>query len=377
MNWKVPLFEMYWDEQDINAVTDVIKRGSYWSTGPEIKKLEENIAGYIGKKYSLSFNSGTSALHNLLQSYGITKGDEVIVPSFTFIATANTVALTCAKPVFAEIEDQSYGLDAQDVLEKITDKTKAIIPVHYGGAPCRDTIELQKIAEDNNLLLIEDAAESLGAKINDEMVGSFGDAAMFSFCQNKVITAGEGGIVVTDEKKIFERLKLLRSHGRFEDKKEYFSTTDELDYIQVGYNTRMSSMSAALAISQFKKIDKIIKMRREKAEYYTKQLSKIDGIKLPVDTKSMHHIYQIYTIQLENKKSRDGLKNHLEKSGIMTKVYFEPIHLKTFYRKEFGCQTGDLPITEEIAGKVLSLPIYPTLNNKEIDYICDRIKEVF
>jgi len=375
MNWKVPLFEMYWDEQDINAVADVIKRGSYWSTGPEIKKLEESIAEYIGKKYAVSFNSGTSALHNLLLVYGIKKDDEVIVPSFTFIATANTVALTGAKPIFVEIEDQSYGMDAQDVAKKITKKTKAIMPVHYGGAPCKDTEELRKIAVDNNLLFIEDAAESLGSKMNNEMVGSFGDAAMFSFCQNKVITAGEGGIIVTNDKKIFDSLRLLRSHGRLEDEKEYFSTTYELDYIQVGYNTRMSSMSAALAISQFKKIDKIIKMRREKADYYNEQLSEINSIQLPKEFKDIQHIYQMYTIQLSDKKRRDGLKNHLEKAGVMTKVYFEPIHLKTFYKQEFGHKSGDLPITEEIADKVLSLPIYPTLGNKEIDYIYNSIKE--
>ena len=342
MNWKIPLFKMYWDEQDINEVSDVIKRGSYWSTGPEIKKLEENIAKYIGKKYALSFNSGTSALHALLIAYGSKKDNEVIVPSFTFIATANTVALTGAKPVFAEIEDQSYGLDAQDVSGRITKKTKAIMPVHYGGAPCRDTKELHKIAVENDLLFIEDAAESLGSKMNNKMVGSFGDAAMFSFCQNKIITAGEGGIIVTDDKKIFEKLKLLRSHGRLEDKKGYFSTTDELDYVQFGYNSRMSSMSAALANSQFKKIDKIIKTRREKAKYYTEQLSMIHSIKLPIEPKNIHHIYQMYTIQLKDNKQRDQLKNHLSKAGIMTKVYFEPIHLKTVYRKEFGCKKGEL-----------------------------------
>ena len=377
MKWKVPLFKMYWDEADIKAVADSIKRGSYWSIGPEIIKLEEKIAGYIGKKHAVSFNSGTAALHLLLLAYDIKKGDEIIVPSFTFIATANTVALTSAKPVFAEIEEQSYGLDADDVSEKITDKTKAIMPVHYGGAPCKNIRELREIAEDKNLLLIEDAAEALGSKMNNKMVGSFGDASMFSFCQNKVITAGEGGIIVTDDKKIYEKLKLLRSHGRLEDKKEYFSTTDELDYIQLGYNCRMSSMSAALAFSQFKKIDKIIKMRREKAKYYNKQLAKINSISLPKESEDIYNIYQMYTIQLSDKKQRDYIKNHLEKAGIMTKVYFEPIHLKTFYKKEFGCKKGDLPVTEEIAGKVLSLPIYPTLNNKEIDYICSNIKECF
>ena len=166
-------------------------------------------------------------------------------------------------------------LDPEDVIEKITNKTKAIIPIHYGGGPCKNIKALQEIAEDHHLILIEDAAESLGAKIHNRRVGTFGNAAMFSFCQNKVITGGEGGIVVTDSKTIGEKLKLIRSHGRVESKEGYFATTQEFDYIQTGYNYRLPSINAAFVLSQFKKFNKIIQMRREKAAYYTKKLSKI------------------------------------------------------------------------------------------------------
>lgn len=374
MNWKIPLFNIYWDEEDIELVTSVIKRGSYWSTGPEIKELEMEIAQYIGRKYAISCNSGTSALHAVVLAHEIGKGDEIIVPSFTFIATANAVILPGAKPVFAEIEEQSYGLDPEDVKEKITNKTKAIIPVHYAGRPCKEIKALREIADDHGLLLIEDAAESLGSKIYQKMVGTFGHSAMFSFCQNKVITAGEGGMIVTDSKDIYRKLKLIRSHGRLENKEEYFSTTKELDYIRVGYNYRMSSITASLALSQFKKIDKIIRLRREKANYYNKKLSKINKIKTPMESKDYYHVYQMYTIQLDDNKSRDKMQQHLTNADIMTKVYFEPIHLKTFYRKEFNYKEGDLPKTEQIAKKVLTLPLYPTLANKEIDYIVDNIR---
>jgi len=377
MNWKIPLFKMYWDEQDIKAVTEVIKRGSYWSTGPEIKELEEKIAQYIGRKYAISCNSGTSALHAAILAHKIGQGDEIIVPSFTFIATANTVVLTGAKPVFAEIEDQSYGLDPKDVKERITKKTKAIIPVHYGGAPCKEIRALREIADDHKLVLIEDAAESLGSKRNNKMVGAFGHSAMFSFCQNKIITAGEGGIIITDSKDIDQKLKLIRSHGRLENKEEYFSTNKELDYIQAGYNYRMSSLSAALALSQFKKINKIIKLRRKIADNFNRKLSKIKKIKIPMDSKDLYHIYQMYTIQLEDIKSREKLRQHLTKAGVMTKVYFEPIHLKTFYKKEFNYKQGDLPKTERIAEKVLTLPLYPSLTNKEIDYMINNIKKCY
>ncbi len=373
MNWKIPLFEIYWEKDDIESVSKVIKRGNYWTTGPENVQLEKKIADYIGLKYALTFNSGTSALHADLLAHDIQAG-EVIVPSFTFISTANSVILANAKPVFAEIEDESYGLDPEDVKEKITKKTKAILPVHYGGAPCKGIKALRDIADDHNLLLIEDAAESLGSKIDKKMVGTFGDSAIFSFCQNKIITAGEGGLTVTDSKQVYEKLKLIRSHGRFEGKNNYFSTTNEFDYIQLGYNFRMPSISTALALSQFKKIDKIIKMRREKAKYYDTKLSMIKKLTPPAQIKGHFHVYQMYTIQLNDEMSRVKIQKNLTKAKVMTKVYFTPIHLTTFYRKKFNCKKGDLPITEEISKKVLTVPLYPTLTIKEMDYIIENIE---
>jgi perosamine synthetase len=241
MKWKIPLFKSYWEDDDIGSITDVIRRGTYWATGPEVEKFEHDIRNFIGTKYALSFNSGTSALHAALLAHEITSGD-VIVPSFTFIATANAVVLAGAKPVFAEIEAESYGLDLEDVKQKITKKTKAIIPVHYGGGACKEIQALREIATDNNLLLIEDAAESIGSKFFSKMVGTFGNSAMFSFCQNKVITSGEGGAIVTDSRDVHEKLKLIRSHGRLENQNDYFTTTNEFDYVQVGYNFRMSSI---------------------------------------------------------------------------------------------------------------------------------------
>jgi len=373
MNWKIPLFEAYWEEDDVESVANVIRRGRYWTTGPEIEQLEKEIANYVSKKYALSFNSGTSALHAVLLAHDLTNG-EVIVPSFTFISTANSVVLAGAKPVFAEIENESYGLDVEDVKEKITSKTRAILPVHYGGAPCKNIKALKEIANDYNLLLIEDAAESLGSRIKNEMVGTFGHSGMFSFCQNKVITSGEGGIIVSDSGEIYQKLKLVRSHGRVENENDYFSTTKELDYIQAGYNYRMSSITAALALSQLKKIDKIIKLRRERAKYFNKILSKIKGIKIPMELQDHYHVYQMYTIQLEDSKIREKLRQSLTEAGIMTKVYFNPVHLKTFYRENFNYKQGDLPKTEKISGKVLTLPLYPKLNNKEMDYIIEKIK---
>ena len=373
MKWKTPLFKIYWDENDVKSVEKIIRRGNYWTTGPEISKLEEEISKYIGIKYALTFNSGTSALHAGLLAHKITDG-QVIVPSFTFISTANAVVLAGSKPVFAEIEDETFALDPEDVKEKITRKTKAIIPVHYGGMPCKNIKALREIAEDKKLVLIEDAAESLGSKINGKMVGTFGDSSIFSFCQNKIITAGEGGIMVTNSKEVYNKLKLIRSHGRVENKQEFFSTTKKLDYIQLGYNYRMSSISAALVLSQFKKINKIISLRRKIGKYYNKQFSKIKEIKTPIDNNELNNVYQMYSILLRDKNTRNKIQRKLEKVKIMTKVYFNPIHLETFYKEKYDYRVGDLRKTEEISNKILTLPMYPTLTNVEVNQIVNEIK---
>ena len=371
-DWRIPLYKIYWDEEDKKSVMKVIERGSFWAIGPEVEEFEKLVADYIGRKYGVSFNSGTSALHAILLAYDLKAGDEVIVPSFTFIATANAALFVGAKPAFADVEEETFGLSSSDVQEKITRKTKAIMPIHCGGLPCHIK-ELQEIAEDNELILIEDAAESLGASVDGRKVGLFSDSAVFSFCGNKVITTGEGGIIVTDSKKIWERLKLIRSHGRLEVE-PYFATIKSLDYITLGYNWRMSSITAALGFSQMKKLEKVIEMRRRNVEYLEGKLSKISSIELQNPPKGYFNVYQMYTIRVKGGKDvRDALKEHLAKKGIMSKVYFDPVHLTSFYRRKFKHKKGDLPVTEKLSEEVLTLPMYPTLLDDEMDYIAKSI----
>jgi perosamine synthetase len=372
MNWKIPLFKIYWDEDCVREVNEVIKSGMNWAVGSKVKEFEEAISRYIGVKYTVSFNSGTSALHALLLAHKIGPGDEVIVPSFTFIATANVALFVGAKPVFADIEEETFGLDPQDVNERITEKTKAIITVHYGGCPSK-LKELREIANDHKILLIEDAAEAFGARIGNLKVGAFGDSAMFSFCQNKVITTGEGGAAVTNDERIYERLKLIRSHGRLEDQ-QYFSSTQAGEYVELGYNWRLSNILAALGLAQMRKVDEIIKMRREKARILTKKLSRMNNIMPPKPPEGYFHVYQLYTVRV-SVDLRDALMKHLTEKGIMSKIYFSPIHLTMFYRKKFGFKGVELPVTEKISKEVLSLPIYPTMTNDEIDYIVKSIGE--
>ena len=371
MSWKIPLFKIYWDEDDVNNVKNGIESGMNWAVGPQVEEFENLIKEEIGTKYAVAFNSGTSALHSLLMAHNISKGDEVIVPSFTFIATANSPLFVGAKPVFADIEEDTLGLDPQSVNEMITDKTKAILPIHYGGCPCKIR-EIKEIAEDHDLILIEDAAEAMGAKIGDKNVGTFGDSSILSFCQNKIITTGEGGAVVTDSQEIYEKLNLSRSHGRLEHA-NYFTSLDPFDYIELGFNFRMSNLTASLGIAQIRKLNKIISMRREKSALLTEKLNEINGINPLVPPKDYYHVYQLYSA-LTHK--RDEFMRHMADSGIMTKVYFDPIHLTHFYKNvlKYECE---LPVTEEISKKVVTLPMFPDIKESEIDLIVQEIKNFY
>ncbi len=373
MDWRIPLFKIYWDKDDIAAVNKAIKRGMNWAIGPEVTEFEERLAAYLKVKYCLAVNSGTSALHVILVAYGIGPGDEVIVPSFTFISTVNAVLFVGAKPVFADIEEKTYGLDPKDVERKITPKTKAIIPVHVGGIPCLIE-EISDIARKHKIILIEDAAEALGARVGETKVGSIGDAAILSFCQNKPITTGEGGAVVTNSEEIFNKLKLIRSHGRLETKGlNYFTTTQYMDYVTLGYNFRMSNITAALGVAQLKKLDKIVEMRRDRAHLYDNALSKVENVVTPQEPPGYYHVYQMYNI-LVPAKLRDGLIQRLSENGIMSKVNFYPIHKTHFYKNELKYNIT-LPVTEKVSSQVITLPLYPKISRKEINDVTNCIAD--
>ena len=374
-SWKIPLYKIYSDDEDINLITKIIRRGSAWAIGPEIEEFENAIKNYVGTDYCAVLNSGTSSLHATLLAFGLGAGDDILVPSFSFVSTANSVLFTNATPSFVDIEETTFGLNPKLISEKISASTKAIIPMDYGGQSCKID-EINKVARDEKLLLIEDAAESLGASINNNKAGSFGDAAIFSFCGNKVLTTGEGGAVVTNSKEIIEKIKLIRSHGRF-DKINYFENTENSTYQDLGYNWRMSSITAALGISQLNKLDKIIKMRQKNAAFISSKLKKFPQIITPISPDGYEHIYQMYTIRLATNKMRDDLKNHLLAKRIFSKVYFEPIHLTPFYREKFNFKEGYLPVTEQISRQILTIPLFPNMTMEEKNYLVDSISEFF
>lgn len=372
----IPLFRIHWEEEDIRLVENIIRSGKYWCIGEQIEELENSISDYLDLKHCVLLNSGGSALLALMKAYGFSKGDEVIVPSFSFIATAYAPLYVEAKPVFADVEEHTFGLDVEDVERKISSKTKAIMPIHYGGMPCQ--IEaIKELATNNEIHLIEDAAEAFGAKINDQLLGTIGDSAILSFCQNKVFTTSEGGAVVTNNTELQERIRLLRSYGRITEG-DYFSTSRDIDYVSIGYNLRISTILAALGISQLRRVDKLIHMRRKNAQFLNNRLSEVDEIILPSPpSNEFFCVYQMYTIRVkEGRKKRDMLMHHLKKKGIASKVYFDPIHKYSIFQK-LGYGRIELPITERLSSEVLTLPMFPHMTDDELNYIADALIEFF
>ncbi|MEC8706767.1 MAG: DegT/DnrJ/EryC1/StrS family aminotransferase [Candidatus Thermoplasmatota archaeon] len=368
---QIPFFRNTYTDYDLVYTSEVIKRGMYWANGPEIINFENELAKIAGTKYALCFNSGTSAGFALLSCLDLNRDDEIIIPSFTFIATANWCVMANAKPVFADIELSTYGLDPDSIRGQITPNTKVIMPVHVGGMPCQID-EILNICEEFGLILIEDAAESLFSEHDGKKVGSFGLASVFSFTPTKLVSTGEGGAIVTNSKNLYESLKLFRSHGRAETS-DYFNSNEFMDYISLGHNLRMPSIIAAQGIAQLQNIDYIVHRRLEIAERYDKGFSNNKHISVQNTYKNKLNTYQMYMINIKSSEgNRDELMHYLNENGIMSKVYFHPVHKSTHFRK-LGFSKVSLPKTEQLSQSILSLPIYPSMSNEEIDFIIDKV----
>tara|TARA_Y100000748_G_C15497398_1_gene488694 strand:- start:1550 stop:2674 length:1125 start_codon:yes stop_codon:yes gene_type:complete len=372
IRWKVPLFKILVEKEDINNISKVIKRGMHWAEGPEINEFENKLAKYLGVEHCITMNSGTSALHAIMLSQNIKKNDEILVPSFTFISTVNSALMVDAKPKFVDIETDTYGMDPKKLEKVISKNSKIIMPIHYSGLPCQIE-KIRTIAKKHKKILIEDSAESIGAKVNGKKVGTFGDASIFSFAGNKVLTTGEGGAITTNSSTLAKKLKLIRSHGRKIG--NYFLSTNKPEYTQIGYNWRMSSITAAIGISQLEKIEKIISLRRKNANSLNSHFKKIPEIVIPPEPKNSKHVYQLYSILVPNSTQRNKLQKFLESKGIMSKVFFYPVHETTYYKKMQ--QYSLLKNTEDVSKRILSLPLYPTMTKQDLNLIKDSISEYF
>lgn len=349
-------------KEEIKAVTEVMKSGML-AQGPKVKEFEEKFAKYIGVKYAIATSNGTTALEVALRAHKIGPGDEVITTPFTFIASANAILYTGARPVFVDIDEKTFNLDPSKIEAAITKKTKAILPVHLYGNACNMT-EIMKIAKKHKLAVIEDACQAHGAEWKAKKVGSFGTGA-FSLYPTKNMTVGEGGMVTTDSKEIYELANLLRAHG------------SHIRYYHdiLGYNYRMTDIEGAIGTEQLKKLPKFNAARAENAKFLNKNLSKIAGIIVPEPEKDAKHVYHQYTIRVtaDFPISRDELLVKLTEAGIGTAVFYPlPVNEQKVYQ-DLGYKMTT-PVAEEISKQVLSLPVHPGLKKKDLDFIVKTVR---
>lgn len=363
---KIQIAKPYLDEDDINGVIEVLKSG-WLSLGPKYKKFEQDLAKYVGAKYAVAVSSGTAALHLGVRALGLKERDEVITSPYSFVASSNVLLYEGIKPIFVDIEEQTFNIDPALIEQAITRKTKAILPVHiYGQSAEMD--EIMTITRKYNLKVLEDSCESLGATYKERKVGIIGDIGTYAFYPNKQITTGEGGMVVTNSKEIYNLCDSMRNQGRG-------GSGDWLVHERLGYNYRMDEMSASLGITQLQKIDWMIGEKRKIAYWYNETLSDVNGIEIPVIGPNRTHSWFIYVIRVKRGK-RDKLMDELGKMGIQTKPYLPVIHLQPFMRKMFNFEKGDFPKAEEIAKETLALPLYIGLKPKDIEYISDKIIKI-
>jgi perosamine synthetase len=353
--------------EELNNAIEAVKSSWISSKGKFITEFEEKFAEYCGVKYGIATANGTVALHLALVALNIGKGDEIIVPDLTFIATANVVTYCNAKSVFIDSHPDYWCIDPKKIEEKITTKTKAIIPVHLYGHPC-DMDEIMKITKKYGLYVVEDAAEAHGAKYKGKKIGSFGDISCFSFYGNKIITTGEGGMCLTNNQELAERMKILRDHGMNPDKRYWYDI--------VGFNYRMTNVQAAIGIAQLKKIDEFIKRKRQIARKYSKELKDLEMKGLITSHPEMpwaKNVYWMYSILLEEnfRISRDELMHLLKKRDIETRPFFYPIHIMPPYS---ACKSNINNIAKSISLKGINLPSSSALKDSEIQYVVECLK---
>ena len=367
---NIPLSSPDITSKEAEIISKVLS-SPYLSIGPKIKEFEKKIADYVGTKYAIAVNSGTSALHLCVRSLDIKDGDEVITTPFSFIASANCILFERAKPIFVDIDEKTLCIDVNKIEEKITEKTKAILPVHIFGHPC-EMDKIMEIAKKHNLAVIEDACEAIGSEYKGKKVGSFGDVATFAFYPNKQITTAEGGMIVTNNEKIAKLCQSMRNQGRDEG-------DAWLSHSRLGYNYRMSELSAALGVTQMERIEEILDKRRKVAEYYNEKLKEIKEINVLQVSHDVKMSWFVYIIKLDDKtftrKDRDKIIQELNNRGINSRDYFPPIHLEPFYVDMFNHQEKDFPITEKVSGVTIALPFHNNLTQEEIDFVCKNLKK--
>ena len=355
------------NQDDISAVVKVLKTGQL-SLGAQTEKFEQELAKFVGAKYAAATSSGTTALHLAVVAGGIKPGDEVITSPFSFVASTNCFLYEKAMPKYVDIDPQTFNLDVNKIEAAITHKTKAIVGVDIFGYPA-EWEKILAIAKKHRLLVIEDAAEALGAKYQGKKLGSLGHPTVFAFYPNKQMTTAEGGALVTNDKKQYQLIKGLLNQGRGPD-------LNWLKHLHLGYNYRLTEIQAALGRSQLKKLPGFLTKRNRVADWYRKRLEKIDGLYLMKANDTNHQrSWFVYVIRLDQKFNRDKIMQQLITAGIPTKAYLPSIHLQP-YMKRFGFKIGDFPVSEAVSASTLALPFYTEMPETTVDLVCQKLIKI-
>lgn len=376
---KVPFFRPEISEEEISAVVETLRSG-WLTTGPRTRQFESDFAERVGAKHALAVNSATAALHLALNAAGVGPGDEVIVPTMTFTATAEVVVHQGAKPVFVDCLPDTMNMDPARVAEAVTPQTKAIVPVHYGGQPC-DMERLLALATQHNLWVVEDAAHALPAQYRGRTVGTIGDMTCFSFYANKTITTGEGGMLTTDDDELAERVRIRSLHGLSKDAWKRFSAEGSWYYevVYPGFKYNLTDTAAALGLGQLKRADDFWRRRERCANRYCELLGDLSQIKLPRAQAHVQHSWHLFVIQLELEQltiDRNSFIRKLDEAGIGTSVHYIPLHMQPYYRDTFGYKPDDFPVARRLYDRILTLPIYPSLPDESIAYVAETIRNI-
>ena len=365
----IPYGHQWIDEDDIEEVVKVL-RSDWITTGPKIEEFENALCKYIGCKYVVAVNSGTSALDIAVQSLNLPEGSEVITTPFTFVATSNAILYNGLKPVFVDICSDTFNIDPDEIRKKISRDTRAIVYVDYAGQPC-DIKAIKEIADEFDLYLIEDASHAIGAEYEGVKVGNFADLTIFSFHPVKHITTGEGGAVVTGDEELYECLLLLRNHGIDKDTQNRYGPDASWAYDMkyLGRNYRITDFQAALGISQLKKLNGFIEKRSELTSMYDELLSDVDAVRLPVVRGDVKHAWHLYTILLDESIGRDEFFKYMRAANIGVNVHYIPVYRHSYYVRNFNFNNNDFPVTEDVFKRIVTLPMFPHMTEQDVEYV--------
>jgi len=371
---KVPYFVPWITTNDKKEVMKSLNQ-RWLTNGPFLKKFENKTKQFIGSKHAIGVGSATHALHLSVKSLGIGPGDEVIVPTFTFAATANAVLYCGAKPILTDVDLDTFNISSKEIEKKITKRTKAIIVVHYGGQAC-DMDKIISISKKRGLHLIEDCAHALGSTYKNKKCGSMGDTGCFSFYPTKIVTTGEGGMVTTCSTQLYTKINMLRSQGMTISASEREKKGAwKYDVAEIGYNYRLDEIRASLGLSQFKRVIEINKRRISIAKKYNKMIKKIKDILIPTTKIDRNHIYHLYTLKIDDSYhlTRDELIQKLHKNGIGTSVQYWPLHLMSYNKANYNNKKTQFPNSNILKDQVLCLPIFPQMSEKQVEYVVSKL----